>query len=127
MNLPEIAYWLRGLPNPHELADALEQAAKIEELTADWNDQVGQMDAKRRKLEADIASLEKDKAAKFHEVGSIIPETQGQARDILEAAKTKAAEIVKDAEERAAKREEEANEYFRRNIARIEKFKAELS
>jgi hypothetical protein len=126
-NLPEIAYWLRGLPNPHELADALEQAAKIEELTAAWNDQVGPMEAKQKKLEADIARLEKEKTDKFHEVGAVVPEAEGHARSIIEAAKAKAAELVKDAEAAAAKVRADADAYSKRVRSAVEKFKGELA
>ena len=39
-NLAEIAYFLRRLPNPQELADGLEHAAKLEEFIASLNSEI---------------------------------------------------------------------------------------
>ena len=126
-NLSEIAYFLRGIPNPADIADALEVAARIEDAKAAWTDEVGHMKATRDKLEADIAKLEEDKVAKFHEVGAVVPEAEGHARSIIEAAKSKAAELVKEAEAAAAKIREDADAYNARVIARVSKIREELT
>src|SRR5262249_52804328 len=126
-DLSQIAYWLRILPHPEDLADALEKAAKIEQMIASYNDEMADRKAVLDKLNGDIAALEEEKTKKFHEVGSVVPEAQGHARDILEAAQAKAEHIKREADEYAAKKRAEGDDYFRRNIARIEKFRAELS
>lgn len=67
-------------------------ASEIKSLTAD-----------RGKLKADVAKFKKDADKRYHEVAAIVPESEGQVRTILEAAQTKAAEIVREAENRARK------------------------
>src|SRR5262249_46318465 len=123
----EIAYFLRRLPNPQELADGLEHAAKLEDFIASLNSEIDQLEAKRRKLDDEIAKLEKEKGAKFNEVGSIVPEETGQAGTIIEAANSKAAELIKNATERAVKREAEADAYVKQKMQIVENWRRELT
>ena len=127
IKLSEIAYFLRRLPDLQDLADGLEHASKLEEYIASLNSEIDNLEGKRNKLEADIASLEEEKAKKFHEVAAVVPEATAQARDILEAAKTKAAELIKEASATAAKIHQDADAYNARVIARVSKIREELS
>src|SRR5262249_41458963 len=108
-NLDNLEYWIRSLPEkPHELADDIRLVAKLKDFEAELNAEIDGLEAKRRRLDEDIAKLETEKVAKFHEVAAIIPETQGQARTILEAAQSKADELVRGAAGAAAKMKADA-------------------
>ena len=127
MNLAEIAFFLRRLPNPQELAEGLEHCAKLEEFIADLNSQIDELEAKRNKFEADISALEKEKAAKLNEVGVLLPEARARERTIIQDAEAKAAKIISDAATAAAKMKADADAYNARVIARVSKIKEELS
>ena len=59
-NLAEIAYFLRRLPNPQELAEGLEHCAKLDDFIADLNSQIDGLESKRNKLDVEISNLEKE-------------------------------------------------------------------
>lgn len=71
--------------------------------------------------------MDQDRTKRFHEVQSVIPESEAAARDILEAANKKAAEIIATAEAQSKKRKSEADAYVKRVMSRIDKIKEELS
>jgi len=126
-NLAEIAYFLRRLPNPAELADGLEHAAKLEDFIANLNSEIDGLESKRSKLDADIARLEEEKVKKSNEVGEIVPKATAEGRKIIEDAQAKAAKIISDAATSAAKMKADADAYNARVIARVSKIKEELS
>jgi len=127
MNLAEVAFFLRRLPNPQELAEGLEHCAKLEEFIASLNAEIDDLEAKRTKFEADISALEKEKAAKLNEVGVLVPEANAKARTIIEEAQGRAARIISDAATSAAKMKADADAHQARVIARVSKIREELS
>ena len=127
INLAEIAYFLRRLPNLAELADGLEHASKLEEFIDNLNSECDELESKRRELDGDIAKLEQEKVEKFHQVAAIIPESEGQARDILAAATAKADELVRDASTAAVKMRADAETYVREKRAIVDKWRSELT
>jgi len=127
INLAEIAYFLRRLPNLQDLADGLEHASKLEEFIDNLNKECDELESRRRNLEGDIKKLEEDKVAKFHQVSAIIPESEAQARDILAAARAKADELVRDASTAAVKMRADAEQYVRDKRAIVDKWRSELT
>jgi len=127
INLAEVAFFLRRLPNPQELAEGLEHCAKLEEFIASLNADIDGLEAKRTKLDADISALEKEKAAKLNEVGILIPEARARERTIIQDAEAKAAKIISDAATSAAKMKADADAYNVRVRARVSKFTEEIS
>src|SRR5262249_35666943 len=127
INLTEIAYYISRWPHLHALATGIEHASKLEEFIADLNSQIDGLEAKRNRLDADIAKLEEEKVAKFHSVAAIIPESEAQARDILNAAHTKADELVRDAANAATKMRADADQYVKEKRAIRDKGRHELT
>jgi cell division septum initiation protein DivIVA len=124
----EVSYWLRGIvPYLQRLPDYLDEIDESEHRLEAIRQAVAEQKGELDRINGEIVKLNEDKVNKYHEVASIIPETHGQARVILEAAEAKAVEIKREADAYCAKRKEEGDDYFRRNVARIEKFRAELS
>jgi cell division septum initiation protein DivIVA len=87
---------------------------QIKETKSGLAAEIKELIGERDKLKADVAKLKKDTDRRYHEVAAIVPESEGQARTILEAAQAMAAELVKEAEDRARKREAEADAYSKR-------------
>ena len=124
----EVSYWLRGIvPYLQRLPDYLDEIDEGEQRLAAISNAIQDQRKELDKLNTDIARLETDKIKKFEEVQSIVPEANGMARDILEAAKAKTDEIVKTAEELAAKREADADAYVKGKMAVVEKWRSELT
>ena len=127
VNFAEVAFFLRRLPNRQEIAEGLEHCAKLEEFIASLNADIDGLEAKRTKLDADIAALEKEKAAKLNEVGVLLPEAHARQRTIIQDAEGKAAKIISDAATSAAKMKADADAHQARVIARVSKIREELS
>ena len=127
MNLDEVAYFLERLPDFQEVAKGLRHAAKLEEFISTLNTDIDGLEAKRNKLDADIANLEKEKIAKANEVGVLLPEANAKARAIISDAESKAAKIISDAATSAAKMKADADAHQARVIARVSKIREELS
>src|SRR5262245_30112336 len=127
IDLGKVLRFLSIIPNPEELSAALEWAVKTEQFKDDLNHELDTLEAKRSKLESDIAKLEEDRVKKFHELSAIVPETEAQARTILEAAKSEASKIVQDAASASSKIRQDADAYNARMIAKWSKIREELS
>jgi len=124
----EVSYWLRGIvPYLQRLPDYLDEIDEGEERLAAISNAIQDQRKELDKLNTDIARLEADKIKKFEEVQSIVPEANGMARDILEAAKAKTDEIVKSAEDQATKRKADADAYVKGKMAVVEKWRSELT
>ena len=127
IDLGGILRFLNIFPNPRELATALEWYAKAEQYKAEKDRELDDLEAKVNKVKADLAKLEEERVKKYHEVAGIIPESEGAARDILDAAKTKAAEVVREAANSAAKIRADAAAEDARMRAKWNKIKEDLS
>ena len=122
-----ILRFLNIFPNPQELAMAIEWYAKAEQYKAEKDRELDEIEGKINKRKAELSKLDEDAKRRFHEVAAIIPETQGQARDILEAAKNEAAKITRDAANAAAKIRADAAAEDARMRAKWNKIKEDLS
>ena len=127
-NLDNLEYWLRTLPEkPHELADDIRLVAKLKDFEADLNAEIDQLEAKRRKLDEEMAKLEAEKVKKFHELSAIVPETEAQARDILNAAQAEASKMKSEAANVAVKIRADADMYVKEKWAIVDKWRSELT
>jgi cell division septum initiation protein DivIVA len=113
-----IAHYVGDL---NELADALDAVAKLDSTKTAFAAEIGDLTKDRDKLKADVAKLKKDADRHFHEVASIVPESEAQAKTILEAASSKAAELEKEARDKANRIIADANEYSKSVRERVTK------
>ena len=111
IDLGGILRFLNIFPDPKELGAAIEWYAKAEQYKAEKDHELDEIEDKIRKRKAELSKLDEDAQRKYHQVAAIIPESEGAARDILNAAQDKAAELVKEANATAAKIRQDADEY----------------
>jgi len=95
--------------------------AKLDSTKTAFAAEIGDLTKDRDKLKADVAKLKKDADRHFHEVASIVPESEAQAKTILEAASSKAAELEKEARDKANRIIADANEYSKSVRERVTK------